>query len=90
MQSGTEILTDAPTDTSQLEDADEDLDGLSIERMVPKKKGNWWLLPKNTRMGGNNVTFNITTPNAQSFMDSRGQIMAKFAGEMQRSRTRNS
>ena len=48
------------------------------------------VLPKNTRMGGNNVTFNITTPNAQSFMDSRGQIMAKFAGEMQRSRTRNS
>lgn len=48
------------------------------------------VLPKNTRMGGNNIVFNITTPNAQSFMDSRGQIMAKFAGEMQRSRTRNS
>lgn len=47
------------------------------------------VLPKNTRMGGNNIVFNITTPNAQSFMDSRGQIMAKFAGEMQRSRTRN-
>ena len=48
------------------------------------------VLPKNTRMGGSNIVFNITTPNAQSFMDSRGQIMAKFAGEMQRSRTRNS
>ncbi len=48
------------------------------------------VLPKNTRMGGNNIVFNISTPNAQSFMDSRGQIMAKFAGEMQRSRTRNS
>lgn len=48
------------------------------------------VLPKNTRAGGMNVTFNISTPNAQSFMDSRGQIMAKFAGEMQRYRTRNS
>jgi lambda family phage tail tape measure protein len=47
------------------------------------------VLPKNSRMGGMNVTFNISTPNAQSFMDSRGQIMAKFAGEMQRFRTRN-
>lgn len=47
------------------------------------------VLPKNTRMGGNTIVFNISTPNAQSFMDSRGQIMAKFAGEMQRSRTRN-
>lgn len=48
------------------------------------------VLPKNTRMDGNTIVFNISTPNAQSFMDSRGQIMAKFAGEMQRSRTRNS
>ncbi len=49
------------------------------------------VLPKDARMNnGVNVVFNISTPNAQSFMDSRGQIMAKFAGEMQRSRTRNS
>jgi phage-related minor tail protein len=48
------------------------------------------VLPKNTKMGGNTVVFNISTPNAQSFMDSRSQIMAKFAGEMQRSKMRNS
>lgn len=48
------------------------------------------VLPKDAKMGGGvNVVFNISTPNAQSFMDSRGQIMAKFAGEMQRFRTRN-
>ncbi len=43
-------LTDAPTDTSQLEGADEGLDGMSIERMVPKKKGSWWLLPKDLQL----------------------------------------
>ena len=47
------------------------------------------VLPKNKKMGGANVTFNISTPNAQSFMDSKGQIMAKFAGEMQRHKMRN-
>lgn len=48
------------------------------------------VLPKDAKMGGGvNVVFNISTPNAQSFMDSRGQIMAKFAGEMQRFRARN-
>lgn len=48
------------------------------------------VLPKNSRMGGDTIVFNITTPDAKSFMDSRSQILAKFAGEMQRSRTRNS
>lgn len=48
------------------------------------------VLPKNSKMGGTNVTFNISTPNAQSFMESQGQIMAKFAGSLQRHRTRNS
>ena len=48
------------------------------------------VLPKNSKMGGMNVTFNISTPNAQSFMESQGQIMAKFAGSLQRHRTRNS
>jgi lambda family phage tail tape measure protein len=47
------------------------------------------VLPKNMKSGGNNITFNITTPNAQSFMDSQGQIMSKLAGQMQRFRTRN-
>lgn len=48
------------------------------------------VLPKNSRVGGDTIVFNITTPDAKSFMDSRSQILAKFAGEMQRSRTRNS
>lgn len=48
------------------------------------------VLPKNMRAGGMHVTMNITTPNAQSFMESRGQVMAKFANEMQRYRIRNS
>lgn len=47
------------------------------------------VLPKNMKSGGSNITFNITTPNAQSFMDSQGQIMSKMAGQMQRFRTRN-
>lgn len=48
------------------------------------------VIPKNKRLNnGMNVTFNISTPNAQSFMESRGQIMAKFAGEMQRHKIRN-
>lgn len=50
------------------------------ETVIPKNK---WL------NSGMNVTFNISTPNAQSFMESRGQIMAKFAGEMQRHKSRN-
>lgn len=48
------------------------------------------VLPKGMKGNGMNVTFNISTPNAQSFMESQGQIMAKFAGSLQRHRTRNS
>jgi lambda family phage tail tape measure protein len=48
------------------------------------------VLPKGMKSNGMNVTFNISTPNAQSFMESQGQIMAKFAGSLQRHRTRNS
>lgn len=47
------------------------------------------VLPRNTKMGGNNITFNITTPNAQSFMDSQGQIMSKLATQMGRHKSRN-
>jgi hypothetical protein len=47
------------------------------------------VLPKNSKMGGNNITFNITTPNAQSFMDSQGQIMSKLAGQLGRHKSRN-
>jgi hypothetical protein len=48
------------------------------------------VLPKNTKMGSPNIVMNISTPNAQSFMDSQGQIMSRLAGQMQRFRTRNS
>ena len=47
------------------------------------------VLPRNTKMGGSNITFNITTPNAQSFMDSQGQIMSKLAAQMGRHKARN-
>lgn len=47
------------------------------------------VLPKNTKMGGNNIIFNITTPNAQSFMESQGQIMSKLAAQMGRHKARN-
>ncbi len=47
------------------------------------------VLPRNTKMGGNNIVFNITTPNAQSFMDSQGQIMSKLATQMGRHKSRN-
>jgi phage-related minor tail protein len=47
------------------------------------------VLPKNVKAGGMNVTFNISTPDAQSFMESQGQIMSRFAGSLQRYRTRN-
>jgi lambda family phage tail tape measure protein len=47
------------------------------------------VLPKNTRLSGMNVTFNISTPNAQSFMDSQGQIMSRLATQMGRHKARN-
>jgi hypothetical protein len=40
-------------------------------------------------MGGMNITFNVTTPNAQSFMESQGQLMNKLAAHMSRYRGRN-
>ena len=48
------------------------------------------VIPKNGRGAGMNVIMNINTPNAQSFAESKGQIMAKFAGEMTRYHKRNS
>lgn len=47
------------------------------------------VLPKNSKMRGNNIVFNITTPNAKSFMDSQGQIMSKLAGQLGRHKSRN-
>ncbi len=49
------------------------------------------VLPKNKKMGSSpQIVMNITTANAQSFMDSQGQIMSRLAGQMQRFRARNS
>ncbi len=47
------------------------------------------VVPKGKSMGGMNITFNVSTPNAQSFMDSQGQMMAKLAGSLQRYKARN-
>ena len=47
------------------------------------------VVPKGKSMGGMNITFNVNTPNAQSFMDSQGQMMAKLAGSLQRYKARN-
>ena len=47
------------------------------------------VVPKGKSMGGMNINFNVSTPNAQSFMDSQGQIMAKLAGNLQRYKARN-
>ena len=45
---------------------------------------------KNEKTDSNiNIAFNISTPNAQSFTESQGQIMAMLAGEMDRYRRRN-
>lgn len=46
-------LTDAPTDTSPSAESDADLENVSIERLVPKKKGSWWLLPKDWQKSDN-------------------------------------
>ena len=44
-------VTDAPTDDAPLGvDFDAGLDQLAIQRMVPKRKGNWWLLPKDLKV----------------------------------------
>ncbi len=49
------------------------------------------VLPKNKKTGSSpQIVMNITTANAQSFMDSQGQIMSRLAGQMQRFRARNS
>lgn len=43
-------LSDAPVDNSTPADDDAELDGLTIQRMLPKKKGKWWLLPKDLNL----------------------------------------
>lgn len=43
-------FTDSPTDTTAMEVNVDDLDQLAIQRLVPKRKGSWWLLPKDLRV----------------------------------------
>ncbi|AIF81414.1 hypothetical protein I862_04270 [endosymbiont of Acanthamoeba sp. UWC8] len=48
------------------------------------------VLPKGANKANRvNITMNITTPNIKGFMESRGQIMAQLASEMQRYKFRN-
>lgn len=43
-------FSDAPPDESATAIDAENLDQLSITRLVPKKKGSWWLLPKDLKV----------------------------------------
>lgn len=43
-------LSNALTDESAIEADLNDVDQMSIERMVPKRKGKWWLLPKDLKV----------------------------------------
>jgi hypothetical protein len=45
-------FSDAPTDESATPTDVLDLDQLSIQRLVPKRKGSWWLLPKDLKVEG--------------------------------------
>lgn len=47
------------------------------------------VIPKNARMQTPQIVMNITTPNAQSFSESQGQIMNRLAAQMGRFKTRN-
>ncbi|MDD2701825.1 MAG: hypothetical protein PHH36_11400 [Sideroxydans sp.] len=42
-------FTDAPTSEEPIPD-DLEMDQLAIKRMVPKRKGNWWVLPKDLKV----------------------------------------
>lgn len=63
-------------------------DGLAPDEFPAILQRGETVLPKNSRQGMN-VTMNISTPNAQSFVESKGQVMAKFANEMSRYHKRN-
>lgn len=58
------------------------------ELFVPSRNGR--VIPNDMLGGGGtNVTFNITTPDADSFNRSRGQIEARMAAALDRANTRN-
>ena len=64
-------------------------DGLAPDEFPAILQRGETVIPKGGRAGGTNVTMNINTPNAQSFMESKGQIMSKLANEMSRYHKRN-
>lgn len=43
-------FTDAPADESAITADPDDLDQLAIQRLVPKRKGKWWLLPRDLKV----------------------------------------
>lgn len=43
-------FTDAPTMDTALDTDVEELNSMAIQRMVPKRKGSWWLLPKDLKV----------------------------------------
>ena len=46
-------FTDAPADESAITADTDAMDQLAIQRLVPKRKGKWWLLPKDLKVDGN-------------------------------------
>ena len=42
-------MTKSPTAKPSKEDEEAELDHMSIQRLVPKRKGNWWLLSKDLK-----------------------------------------
>ena len=44
------LLTDASTEGDAIGLETDDMDQMAIERMVPKKKGSWWLLPRDLKV----------------------------------------
>lgn len=49
------LLTDAPTEGNAGVLETDDMDQMAIQRMVPKRKGNWWLLPKDLKVDNESV-----------------------------------
>lgn len=45
-------FTEAPTDLDVAGISSDELQGVSIERLVPAKKGSWWLIPKKVADAG--------------------------------------
>ena len=45
-------FTDSETAALSLDQKDVEMEQVAIQRMVPKRKGNWWLLPKDLKVEG--------------------------------------